>query len=282
MYKKALTFILVCFGLSLLAAGLFYKSGAGYASPQGAVFATAYMFIPLVSVVLTQLVCGEKPFWDCGISFKVNRWWFIAWLGLPLIPLLGIGIALLLPGVCLSLDSPLMQDAGRSFAETGLPVGPWGVLGIMLLSGYLAGCTVNAVAAFGEEAAWRGFLDRTLSRLGFWPRALLIGAVWGVWHAPIILMGHNFPAHPVAGVFAMTAFCMAAAPVFLYLRQRSGSVIVAAIAHGTFNSVAGMSVMLLAGGSDLVKSPCGAGAIAAMAVIDIIIALTYKESKSVN
>lgn len=276
MYKKSLTFILVCFGISLLAAGLFYKFGTGYTSPQGLFFATAYMFIPLVSVVITQLICGEKPFKDCGISFKVNRWWFIAWLGLPLIPILGVCIASLFPGVSFSLNSPEMQRSILTFTEMGAPVGPWGVLAITLLSGYLAGCTVNALAAFGEEVAWRGFLDRSLSHLGFWRRALLIGFVWGVWHAPLILMGHNFPMHRVAGVFVMTAFCMAAAPLFLYLRQRAGSVIVAAIVHGTFNAVAGLTMLLLVGGSDLLTGSCGAGVIAALVLIDIIIAITYK------
>ena len=34
---------------------------------------------------------------------------------------------------------------------------------------------------------------------GFWERSFLTGAVWGVWHMPIIFTGHNYPWNPYAG-----------------------------------------------------------------------------------
>ena len=39
----------------------------------------------------------------------------------------------------------------------------------------IAGVTVNAVAGFGEELGWRGFLQKELAFLGFWRSSLLIG-----------------------------------------------------------------------------------------------------------
>ena len=33
---------------------------------------------------------------------------------------------------------------------------------------------------------------------------LIFGLIWGIWHAPFIFQGHNYPQYPVAGVFMMT------------------------------------------------------------------------------
>ena len=38
------------------------------------------------------------------------------------------------------------------------------------------------------------------------------GVIWGFWHAPLILNGHNYPQHPVVGVFMMVAFSMRGSP----------------------------------------------------------------------
>ena len=47
-------------------------------------------------------------------------------------------------------------------------------------------------------------LQRELAELGLWKSSWVIGVIWGFWHAPLILQGHNYPQHPWAGVFMMT------------------------------------------------------------------------------
>ena len=42
--------------------------------------------------------------------------------------------------------------------------------------------------------------------MGFLKTSVLTGFIWGVWHAPIILQGHNYPQHPVAGVTGLAGF----------------------------------------------------------------------------
>ena len=83
-----------------------------------------------------------------------------------------------------------------------------------------------------EEIGWRGLLQRELGFMEFWKSSLTIGVIWGIWHAPIILQGHNYPEHPVIGVFMMTIWCILLAPIFSYIRLKSKSVIAAAIMHG--------------------------------------------------
>lgn len=278
--KKVYIFIAVCLGLSFLSAGVFYLSGGVYASPAGVAFASAYMLLPLLSVVVTQLVCKEKPLRNCGVNWKLSRWWFVGWLGMPLLTAAAVLVSALLPGVRFALDTPLMQEAVNQLGQYGPQIGPWGVVLITLLSGLMAGATVNALFAFGEEIAWRGFLARELHKLGFWKKSLSIGALWGVWHAPIILMGHNYPAHPIAGVFMMIVFCMLLSPVLVYLREKSGSVIVAAIAHGTMNAVAGLALMLLAGYNDLLCGMCGLAGFIVLMLVDMVIAFSMSKHKT--
>ena len=223
--KKILIFLAFCFGISWLSAGIFHWCGGDYKSVWGFLLGIVYMLFPLISVLLTQLVTGEKLFSGIGLSFKLNRWWWLGWLVIiPLIVLLSLPVSALFTGMSISGDTDMVRQTMGSLETQGLPLGPGGVLVITLLSGLVAGMTVNALFAFGEESAWRGFLHRCLEGTGFWKKCLFIGFVWGLWHAPIILMGHNYPEHPVAGVFMMIAFCMLFTPVMVFIREKSGSV----------------------------------------------------------
>ncbi len=272
--KKILIFLAFCFGISWLSAGIFHWCGGDYKSVWGFLLGIVYMLFPLISVLLTQLVTGEKLFSGIGLSFKLNRWWWLGWLVIiPLIVLLSLPVSALFTGMSISGDTEMVRQTMGSLEAQGLPLGPGGVLVITLLSGLVAGMTVNALFAFGEESAWRGFLHRCLEGTGFWKKCLFIGFVWGLWHAPIILMGHNYPEHPVAGVFMMIAFCMLFTPVMVFIREKSGSVIMAAIAHGTLNALAGISIMYLAGYKELVGSITGIAGFIVLAVADLLIFL---------
>ena len=272
--KKILIFLAFCFGISWLSAGIFHWCGGDYKSVWGFLLGIVYMLFPLISVLLTQLVTGEKLFSGIGLSFKLNRWWWLGWLVIiPLIVLLSLPVSALFTGMSISGDTEMVRQTMGSLEAQGLPLGPGGVLVITLLSGLVAGMTVNALFAFGEESAWRGFLHRCLEGTGFWKKCLFIGFVWGLWHAPIILMGHNYPEHPVAGVFMMIAFCMLFTPVMVFIREKSGSVIMAAVAHGTLNALAGISIMYLAGYKELVGSITGIAGFIVLALADLAILL---------
>ena len=107
--------------------------------------------------------------------------------------------------------------------------------------------------------------------MGFWKSSALIGIIWGVWHAPIILQGHNYPQHPVAGVFMMVAWCVLLAPIFSYARLKAKSVIAAAIIHGSLNATAGLAIMVVKGGNDLLVGVTGAAGFIVLAIINLFI-----------
>ena len=279
--KKILIFLAFCFGISWVSAGIFYLCGIDYQSVWGFLFATIYMFFPLVSVLLTQLVTGEKPFSDIGISFRLNKWWWLGWLVIiPLPILLSLPVSALFPGVSIGTDTASLKQTMDAMQAQGLPLGPFGVGIITLLSGFVAGLTVNALFAFGEESAWRGFLHRLLKGKGFWKECLIIGVIWGIWHAPLILMGHNYPEHPVAGVFMMVAFCVLVTPLMVFIREKSGSVIMAAIAHGTINALGGLPIVYLIGYKELLSGITGLAGFIVLVVADIVILLLKNKDKT--
>ena len=233
-------------------------------------FSGGAMLIPLLAVIFTQLIFKEPVLKNLGISFKLNRWWWIGWLLMPVIAFAVLGVTLLMPGAKWTPNSEMMQSAIASMPEG---FGIWGVIAVTMISGLLNGITINAVFAFGEEIAWRGFLMKEFKGRKFLTAALWIGIIWGFWHAPIILNGHNYPQHPVAGVFMMVAFCLLFTPMLMYFRQKSGSVIVPAIMHGTFNAVVGISAVVVTPANDLLYGGPGLAGFIVLLMMDVCLYL---------
>jgi membrane protease YdiL (CAAX protease family) len=84
-----------------------------------------------------------------------------------------------------------------------------------------------------------------------------IGLVWGLWHAPLVLLGYNYPQHPLAGVGMMTLFTLLLTPALLYVREKGGSLLVPALLHGTLNAVAGLSLLAVERTNDLLVGVLG-------------------------
>lgn len=276
--KKLIVFLLWAF-LPMVAVGLFLHFASASADPTstnptaaltGFLFSAGAMLIPLLAVVFTQLTFKEPVFKGLGISFKINRWWWIGWLLIPVIAFAVLGTTLLMPGAKWSPDSEIMQAA---LAQMPIEIGVWGIIAISVVSGLFTGITLNAVFGFGEEIAWRGFLMKEFKDMRFLTAALWIGLIWGLWHAPLILNGHNYPQHPVAGVFMMVVFCLLLTPILMYFRQKGGSVIVPAIMHGTFNAVAGLSAMVVTPANDLLYGAAGLAGFLVLLAVDICLYL---------
>lgn len=148
-----------------------------------------------------------------------------------------------------------------------LPLSGTAILGISLLAGALAGCTVNFGFAMGEELGWRGTLFQLSRPLGLWRQVLLTGPVWGLWHAPLILRGHNYPDHPVAGVFFMCILTTALAVPLAWVRHRSRCVWAAGVLHGSINGTAGATMLFTNGTSSLAGGPAGISTVLALLVV---------------
>jgi len=259
-YNKALSFVGLTLFISYIAAGIFYLSLSAESLTQTAklIFTICYMFIPLLSAVLLNQFIYKDPLNESLLlSFKINKWFFVAWLIMPVYGFLTFGVSLLFPGISLSKNLSGMY-LGNIYLHPVL---------LALVSALAAGITVNAILGFGEEAGWRGYLMHALKRLSFFKASLIIGFVWGIWHAPVILMGHNYPQHPGIGAVMMTFFCILLSPIFLYIAIKSRSSIAAGIMHGTLNGVGGFPAIMTSGGSDLTVGITGAAGFIALAIM---------------
>ena len=264
--NKTTVFLILTFVISYSLAGIFRLLGGQYDEIGGIIMAIVYMFIPMISVIIVEKVIHkEKIRESLFISFKINQWFFVAWLITPVISLATFGISLLFPDVTYSPEmtgilkrfesiySPEQMEQVKNSMEM-LPFHP---IWLSVIQGLIGGVTINAVAGFGEELGWRGFLMKEFKEMNFTKASIIIGFIWGIWHAPIILMGHNYPQHPEIGVLMMIIWCILLTPLFLFITIKSKSVIAASIMHGTLNGTAGIAIMLIDGGNDLTVGMTG-------------------------
>lgn len=259
--NKTTLFLLLVFVISFTSAGIYkLMGGTGSGTVSFTILGATYMFIPTICVLIVEkLVHKEKIKSRLMISFKINKWFFVAWLFMPIVIFATLGINLLFPNVTFNSEMTGMLDRLTSLlppdqieqAKQSIKSLPIGYMWIVLIQGLIAGISINAVAAFGEELGWRGFLLRQFQNDSFLKASLVIGLIWGIWHAPMILMGHNYPQHPQIGVLMMVVLCVLLTPFLLYITIKAKSVIAAAIMHGTMNAVAGISIMSINGGNDL-------------------------------
>lgn len=275
--KKAIIYSLCVCLFSWSVFGLVWLVGLKNEPENGLLMQGAkvvYMFFPMIVALLLQWARKEKPSGTGLLNFKIS--W--SWLAAILIPvttvLLTVPISSLMPGARLHYGSEgiiamagLEGEAAEAIAAQFSTIPPVAAIVGTLVSGLFAGCTINAVMALGEEYGWRNYLLDALRGQRFWKAALLIGLVWGIWHAPLILLRHNYPQHPVAGVGMMCVFCILTGALELWLVLKTGSVVPAAMMHGIINAISGAVLFLVQGGNDLLVGMTGLGGFIAASIV---------------
>jgi len=254
MSRELRHFLIATFAINWLLAAAFYLSPFAYGGLAATLMAATYMLVPGAVALVVDRRAGHPLRSSLWLHFKPNWWWLVAWLLAPVLAFMALGAALLLPGVGLDIGmagfleqlSTFLSDEELAEAREQLRAFPTaGFVALQLAQGLIAGATINAFFALGEELGWRGLMLRELASRGFWKSAGIIGAVWGIWHAPLILQGHNYPEHPVIGVALMTLWCILLSPLFSWLTLKCRSVVAAAILHGTLNATFAFSFIFL-------------------------------------
>lgn len=213
--------------------GINFLDGPPFYAP---IIIIALMFVPLVASIIVKLVTKEKiiPY----------GWHWCGWK-----PILGILIIMpalfsLVYGTTWALGFGKANFSLQIFSQqvkelTGesvnLPSSPWYILGLFLLTCLLTPW-INSIVAFGEELGWRGFLLPRLMPLGKTKAYLLLGVIWGLWHAPLIVMGYCFYTNVILGIIIFTMVTTALGWFINDLTLKYKSVFLAAFIHGTFNS----------------------------------------------
>jgi membrane protease YdiL (CAAX protease family) len=288
--KRVWLFVAFAFGIAWTIDLVIYLTGGlsnlGVGSLAWVLLAVS-MAAPSLANILTRLVTGEG--WrDLYLRprFKRSwRFWATAWLGTPLLVLLGAGLFYaLFPqylDTTLSSAQALLDQAAKS-AGRPVPFGPMVFVVVQIVQTIVTGPLVIGPATFGEEFGWRAYLLPKLMPLGGRKAALLVGVIWGVWHWPIIAMGYNYgldyPGAPWVGLLAMT-WSMVVTGVFLaWLLLKAKSVWPAVIGHAAFNSWAAIGTLLSQGQPCPLLGPTAAGLIGSLPFALLALWLLWRSS----
>lgn len=274
-------FIALACGLAWLVA-LPLWSGDGLAEPLAGVILPVMMFTPAIAALVVTVTMrvparGERlrflGIWPLRPAKRVIWLMVLGWLAPPLLVALGVLVAAACGFVRLDLTFAAFSATVAGVLPEGTPMPPIGLLVISQIVMIPFAALLNSVLAFGEELGWRGWLMPALRPLGTWPTLLISGAIWGLWHSPIILLGYNFGRTDVTGVLFMVGGCVAWGILFGWLRLRSASIWPAVLAHGSLNAAAGLVLLVAASQPDLaLAGPLGvAGWIVAVVVIGILV-----------
>jgi uncharacterized protein len=196
-------FLAVTFGAAWLIASPLWLSGQGLGTPGAGVVLVAMMLAPTLGTLFVVGVVRRHPgtlratgLRSPGGFRSWAPWAGLAWLGPVVLVLLSLPV-----GAASGVFHPDLTDFTglrellRATGVDRLPV-PLPVLALLTTAQVVVIGWVNAVPALAEEWGWRGWLLPALLPLGRWPAILLTGVVWGLWHAPIVLLGYNYPLHP--------------------------------------------------------------------------------------
>jgi uncharacterized protein len=251
-WRAVLVYLGIAFGLSwVVQVGLALATHGG-AAPLGGlasgqlIVAAALMWPPALGAIVARLWVERSGFADAGLRYPGIRYGAIAWFGPSILTLLALILSLPIYPLDTQL-SVLRQALGAT--DQQLPVPLEVVLAVQVVQALTIGVVINCIFAFGEEFGWRGYLlPRLMALLGPWPGLLVHGAIWGFWHAPLILLtGFNYPLHPQLGVLLFVIFAMLMGVLFGWLRLASGSVWPPTIAHAALNGIAALPLFVLSG-----------------------------------
>lgn len=97
--------------------------------------------------------------------------------------------------------------------------------------------SISVLAAIPEEVAWRGFaLPRLQARYSALVSALIVGALWGLWHLPLLFnAGNTMSTYPLLP-FLLAVVARSVVYVWLY-NNTGGSVLIVTIFHAASNTV---------------------------------------------
>ena len=240
-------FSFLAFSLAWLIAAPLWVWEEGLSHSYATWLIALMMFTPSVAALCMLYRVRPEPNKKrlLGWCWGNRRWkafWIFAWLGIPIFSLAAPFVAANIGVYVLDLESfsgfkaILMQSGGQGALDM---IAIEQLIGLQLLM-MLVAPIINFIFCLGEELGWRGYLLPKLMPLGQWKAVLLSGVIWGLWHTPIILLGHNYPDGGLLGVFMMVCMCTILGVILGWTRIATGSVWPAVIAHGSLNGSAGV------------------------------------------
>ena len=282
-WRGIAAYLAIAFGLAWTAEIWALSRGVRFASltPGTTLLLASVMFTPAIAAFAVRRFITREGFADAGLRRGPWRPYLMTWLGVPIL-VAGIYALTLLLGLG-HFDPDLGQltarihEAARGQPLPSLP--PPRLLAAAILAQALTfGVVITTIFTFGEEFGWTGYLLMRLLPFGRWRAALIYGAIWGLWHAPIIVGGFNYPGYPVLGVLMMCLLTVAFAMTQTALRLRYQSVLLTSFFHASVNTQGlGVLPMLATGVSPAIGGVTGIVGILAFMVLGVrLLARTHE------
>ena len=228
----------------------------------------AAMFFPAIGVLLTRLITKEG-FQDALLRPNLKRnigAYLLAWFGPAVLTFAGMGIYFLVFPKNLDLSfsyfTAALEAAGTPVEALPISVGL--LMVIQCVQAVFLAPIMNFVTCFGEEWGWRGYLLPKVSRhFSAIPTLLITGIIWGLWHAPLTIIGHNYGlgywGFPFTGIAMMCLFCTVLGIFLSYVTLKTRSCIPAILAHGAINGIAAVGMYFTFDGGNPFVGPAPIG-----------------------
>lgn len=241
------------------------------------------MLIPSIAHLITRLVTKEgfKNSY-LGLNFKGNAKYYIASVVVKLVEVL---IFAVLAWLIFAGDLSFSE----AFASDGITT---------RVCNYILTISASIIVffpAFGEEWGWRGYMMPKLTELIGRPAAIVVGGIlWGLWHAPLTISGHNFGTEydffPWLGILIMCIYCTFTNAFLTLLAEKTKSIYPASFCHMVNNNCGGIVFISLFGSEALLAKISSTDAIALMplmmstaaivGIISFILLLRINKKKS--
>lgn len=230
----------------------------------------AAMFVPAIGVLVTRLVTKEglKNAW-VRPNLKGNiKTYLLAYFGSAVLTILGAVLYFVIFQGTFDPECGYMGltlEAAGTPAET-IPVPLSTLMLIQAVQAIFLGPILNFVTCFGEEWGWRGYLVPKLSeKFSTIPMLLISGLIWGLWHAPLTIVGHNYgvgyAGFPFTGILAMCLFCIVMGVFLSYVTLKTKSCIPAVLGHGAINGFAAIGMYFTKDGGNPFVGPAPTGVV---------------------
>ena len=288
--KKLSKYLLWAFGAAWILqiiAGILFRKGN---SISYSVLLALSMFAPLLASVMSGAEIrriGWKP------HIKGNfRWILIAWFVPAILGMVGAALYfLLVPNAfdtTFAYVRTLLGNEGLSQLESnGLSGQTYAIISAVSAITYAP--FVNMLFAVGEEAGWRGTMSPILKEhFGIVKGRLIGGAVWGVWHWPIMLLagyeyGTTYWGAPVTGPLLFCVITIAMGILLDFLYGKTSCIWVPALCHGAINAFAGVPTLFLnpAYADKLLLGPLMIGVISGLPLVLTAFIFSIREKNTI-
>lgn len=271
--KKQLgIYLAFAFGLAWAVGLIIYLTGGLKDSPQLVpglslaviLLALGYMWAPALAHIFTRLVTGQG--WsDLLLRMEFKKCWkyiLAAWFLPGVFTIIGAVVFFLIFPANYDPNLGVLQEILKA-KTPNMNVSPWMIILANTIQAFLIAPIINSFFTFGEEFGWRGYLLPNLLPLGERKAFLISGIIWGLWHAPIIAMGHNYgltyPGFPWTGILTMTWFCILAGTFIGWLSLKAKNIWPAVIGHAAINGIAGLATYFVKGTPNPIIGPLPVG-----------------------